>query len=310
MNEITTTTDNKQVAQRSEFEALANKYLSNCGQQIPNGKAQEFIEIAKALNLNPFKREIYMVGYGEKYNIVTGYEVYLKRAERSGKLNGWSVDVSGNFILTQKGTLDPKSNLRADLTIYRKDWEKPFKFSVFISEVVQTKKDGTVNSMWRKMPAFMIRKDCIAQGFRMCFPDELGGMPYVEGELGDGDEKEIKVADVTRVETESVEPSQPYTPPTPPMQTVEDAQIVNKVEVVEETKPISQPVQSQITVNDMINALNNWCKQYKKALNVNLRTGQNPYSMVADALDCGSDGEIIAIYNRTKQYLNRCGINA
>ena len=70
-----------------------------------NEKEQgQFIEIATAYNLNPFKREIYCVPYmsnvkkpdgswtkERKLSIITGYEVYLKRAERTGLLNGWTV---------------------------------------------------------------------------------------------------------------------------------------------------------------------------------------------------------------------------
>ena len=34
-----------------------------------------------------------------------------------------------------------------------------------------------------KMPSFMLRKVCIAQGFRLAFPDDLGSMPYIPEEL-------------------------------------------------------------------------------------------------------------------------------
>ena len=33
------------------------------------------------------------------------------------------------------------------------------------------------------MPIFMMKKVCIEQGFRLCFPDEMGGMPYGEEEV-------------------------------------------------------------------------------------------------------------------------------
>ena len=67
---------------------------------------QQFISIAQAYNLNPFKREIYCTPYetnvknqdgtwGKKrqLSIVTGYEAYLKRAERLGMLDGWEVEI-------------------------------------------------------------------------------------------------------------------------------------------------------------------------------------------------------------------------
>ena len=33
------------------------------------------------------------------------------------------------------------------------------------------------------MPEFMIKKVCIGQGFRLAFPNELGGLPYLQEEL-------------------------------------------------------------------------------------------------------------------------------
>ena len=56
---------------------------------------KQFVSIALAYRLNPFKREIYAIPYntknykGEwerKLSIITGYEVYLKRAERCADL--------------------------------------------------------------------------------------------------------------------------------------------------------------------------------------------------------------------------------
>ena len=147
-----------------------------------------FIEIAQAFQLNPFKREIYCNSYGEgekrQTSIITGYEVYIKRAERTGKLNGWEVKVEGTM-----------PNLKALITIYRKDWDKTFTHEVYFDEVCQRKKDGRLNSIWAKMPKFMTKKVAIAQGFRLCFSDELGGMPYTADELPQ-EEKESKPVEI------------------------------------------------------------------------------------------------------------------
>jgi len=145
------------------------------GQLAPNEKRQ-FVEVAVAYGLNPFKREIYCVPYGKekerKLSIITGYEVYIKRAERSGKLSGWEVRTEGTG-----------QTMKAVITIWRKDWSHPFTHEAFFSECVQTKYDGTPTHFWKKMPALMLKKVCISQGFRLAFPDELGGMPYTADEL-------------------------------------------------------------------------------------------------------------------------------
>lgn len=137
-----------------------------------------FINIATAFNLNPFKREIYCVAYGSgdfrSLSIVTGYEVYLKRAERIGKLDGWSTQV--------KGVGDEMSVI---VTIHRKDWAHPFYHEVYFKEVAQRNKNGELSGFWKKSPIFMTKKVAIAQAFRLCFPDEFGGMPYANDELPD-----------------------------------------------------------------------------------------------------------------------------
>lgn len=170
MTDVMVVSQGNEVA--TDYKNTAIEYLKGMGMNLPQKYANQFVELCKAFSLNPFKRECYAVGYGDNWNIITGYEVYIKRAERTGKLDGWDCKVTGTG-----------NEMVAELTIYRKDWSNPFHHYVLFTEAVQTKKDGTVNSMWTKMPSFMLRKVCIAQGFRLCFPDELGGMPYTSDEL-------------------------------------------------------------------------------------------------------------------------------
>lgn len=37
------------------------------------------------------------------------------------------------------------------------------------------------------MPCFQLKKVCISQAFRLCFPDERGGLPYDAAELPDAE---------------------------------------------------------------------------------------------------------------------------
>jgi phage recombination protein Bet len=178
-NEVTVTKKNE-VIQQVDMQTIV-EYLDSTGltkKLMPNEKTM-FINIAQLYGLNPFKREIYCNVYGEgqyrQCSIITGYEVYLKRADRLGKLDGWDASLDGKV---SDGTLS------ATITIYRKDWSHPFKHTVYYREVVQTKKDGTPNRFWQTQPTFMTRKVAVAQAFRLCFPDEFGGMPYTNDELG------------------------------------------------------------------------------------------------------------------------------
>jgi phage recombination protein Bet len=174
-------------------------YLEAFGltEQLSRQEAEQFVEIAKAYQLNPFKREIYCIPYGQgekrKLSIITGYESYLKRAERLGILAGWRAWTEGSFeviedvkeIPTKNGGIWKKTvrlpvgDLVAKVEIHRKDWEKPFLHEVYLEEYAQE------NEMWASKPRTMLKKVAIAQAFRMVFPDEFGGMPYTQDELPD-----------------------------------------------------------------------------------------------------------------------------
>ena len=167
-----------QVAENEISENKLIEYLDSTGMtnKLQPNEKKMFVNIAREFHLNPFKREIHVSVYGEgqyrNLSIITGYEVYIKRAERTGKLNGWKCWTEG-----------VGNNLVAKIQIFRKDWDKPFEHEVYYEEAAQFTKDNKPNRVWSKMPKFMLRKVCIGQGFRLCFSDDLGGMPYEEVEL-------------------------------------------------------------------------------------------------------------------------------
>lgn len=136
---------------------------------------EAFIKIAEHLGLDPWERQIYFARYGGKFSPVVGYQAYLQRAERTLVLDGWNCIVDNDDNPT-----------KATLTIHRKDWKEPFVWETLRAEVAYTysKKAGrTERALHKSQPAFQLKKCCISQGFRMCFPTELGGMPYIREEL-------------------------------------------------------------------------------------------------------------------------------
>ncbi|WP_116963069.1 RecT family recombinase [Fastidiosibacter lacustris] len=142
------------------------KYLESMGNNLNPVHRTQFVELAKAFNLNPFLRQIHGIAYGDNFNIVVGYEVYIQRAERSGQLAGWKAWTEG-----------VAPNLKACIEIKRKDWSEPFYHEVYFDEYAQN------NQMWKSKPRTMLKKVAIAQGFRMAFSVELGGIPYTQDEL-------------------------------------------------------------------------------------------------------------------------------
>jgi len=124
------------------------------------------LALAKKLGLDPLKREVYFLPFKSTVQIVISYLEYVKRAERSGKLDGWTVklgkDEFGEF---------------AEVEIYRKDWSNPFRWKVYLNEV---RKD---TPSWKTMPLFMLRKVAISQAFRLAFPEETSELPLEEEEV-------------------------------------------------------------------------------------------------------------------------------
>jgi len=158
-------------------EKVIEDFLFSSGAKLTPQQKTMFVNLALQFGLNPFKREIYCIPFGNGFNYVTGYQVYISRAESTGKLDGWEVDV----IRDQNGKV---TGARA--FIYRKDWSKPFIWEVSLNEFAK----NTGN--WKTMPEFMIKKVCIAQAFRLCFPNEFSGMPYIAEEIACEDVIEVQ----------------------------------------------------------------------------------------------------------------------
>ena len=167
-NELTTTTEMSE----AQIKALCMDYLKQTNSNLlPNEQAQ-FMAISCAFGLNPYKKEVYPIAYGQgnnrKLSIIVGYEVYLKRAESYKQYDGYVVEWEGNG-----------ADLRAKCTVYRKDRNHPTVSTVWLREYTQN------NSMWNTKPHVMLEKVAIATALRRAFPVEMGGMPYIADELPD-----------------------------------------------------------------------------------------------------------------------------
>lgn len=139
-----------------------------------------FLNQCQMFQLNPFKREIYLIKYGSyPAQIVVGYETYLKRAERSKQWDGMESGIKGSL---------KKRDLVAWAKIYRKDWKRPLYHEVDYDEFVKKTKENEVTRFWEKMPKTMLKKVAISQAFRLAFPDEMAGMPYIVEEIDRVDE--------------------------------------------------------------------------------------------------------------------------
>lgn len=152
-------------------EETIEKFLSASQSKLLPEEKTMFSHIARALNLNPFLRQIYVIAYntqqGRKLSIVVSYMEYIKRALRTGLVNGWHAEP----LYDKDGKLDGSK-----IIILRKDWATPFEWTVRFSEFDKK------NSIWQQQPSFQITKVAISQGFRLCFPEETADLPLSDAE--------------------------------------------------------------------------------------------------------------------------------
>ena len=165
-NEIVATSEQNQITAK-----LLSDYFATLTDKLTEVQRNQFAAVAQAFGLNPFKREIYATTYRNKdgqtvMSIVTGYEVYLKRAAMNPNYNGFETNfqvVNGEMGCTCK--------------VYRKDRTMPVTSTVWMSEY------STGRSLWASKPRMMLEKVAIATAFRRAFPCDFGGMPYTTDEL-------------------------------------------------------------------------------------------------------------------------------
>lgn len=169
-------------------QADLDAYLFGTGTKLTEPQKKLFYGIALSFNLNPMKKEVYAVAYGANFNIITGYEVYLKRADRTGLLDGWEATVQGDG-----------DKMVATCTIWRKDRSKPVVIQAWGPEY------NTGQSLWKTKPRTMLRKVAIAQAFRMAFPDDLGGMPYTSEEIAAGASQELEYTPLDQLAEKTAE---------------------------------------------------------------------------------------------------------
>lgn len=160
--------NNALVASANVAEQVLYDYLETLTDKLTAPQRKQFIAVAQAFNLNPFKREIYAVYYNGKLSIITGYEVYLKRAAMCPQYDGFET----NF-----GTSN--NQVYCECNVYRKDLSHATKSIVWMSEYKQE------FGLWKSKPRMMLEKVAIATAFRRAFPVEFGGMPYTRDELPD-----------------------------------------------------------------------------------------------------------------------------
>lgn len=148
-----------------------------------------FTELCKVRKLNPFLQEAYLIKYSNSVpaQLVVGKDAILKRAVLNPNYDGMEsgVILENNDtleIIERPGTFVPTNHTLVGgwAKVYVKNRKYPSYASVNLSEVAQTKKDGTLNSNWAGKPATMVEKVAKVRALREAFVEDLGGMYEAE----------------------------------------------------------------------------------------------------------------------------------
>jgi phage recombination protein Bet len=217
------TTENKnavavQAAEQNKVtKQLCLEYIKSQNTDLTEGEFAQYAAVATTLNLNPFLREIYPIKYNGKMTLVTGYQVYIRRAEEFPQYDGFDTQFEG-----------AGKDLCCICNVYRKDRTRPVTARVYFAEYTQN------NSMWNGKPHVMLEKVAIGTAFRRAFPTEFGGMPYTSEEIRAEDE--LKAQGYTEVQ-QAAPVAQPEQPKAAKTQDEKDANWKKMCDEIREKNP-------------------------------------------------------------------------
>lgn len=166
--------------------SIVKNYLVNGNGAVTNQEVVMFLNLCKAQRLNPFLREAYLIKFGSQpATIVTGKEVFTKRARRNKDFAGYE---AGIIVQEESGELEYRSGtlhlenehiVGGWAKVHIRGYECPVESSVSFDEYC-LKKDGHPASNWASKPGTMIRKVALVQALREAFPEDLQGMYSAE----------------------------------------------------------------------------------------------------------------------------------
>lgn len=174
-------------------------------EKASDGDLAVFFHVCKRSGLDPFARQIYMIGRYErvqidgqwtrvlKQTIQTGIDGYRLIGRRAASKAGHKLSVSAPLWRhPDSGWQDVWSGqwgypIAAKVRITR-DGE-PFVGVAMFDEYKQTNRDGHLTAMWAQRPAGMLAKCAEALAWRMAFPQDLAGI-YTDDEMAHADSAE------------------------------------------------------------------------------------------------------------------------
>lgn len=157
-------------------------------QNAPPADLAVFLNFAQRTGLDPFARQIYMIGRnsqgGKKWTIQASIDGLRIVAERSGDYAGQvGPEYCGPDGQWRDTWVAAEPPVAARVGVLRNGFQAPLYAVAYFDEYVQTDRDGRPTSMWATKPRLMIAKCAEALALRKAFPNDLAGL-YTADEMG------------------------------------------------------------------------------------------------------------------------------
>jgi len=156
---------------------------------IPSGAPPAIVSVFATMcaqhGLSPFKREIYLLQYKDRYSYIVGIDGMRAKAARTGLLAGkddvkFDLQPDGSFKTAAQLAAEKQRPVSATVTVYKVvgNIRCPFTKTVLFSEYYPANPHST--SKWLSMPFNMIEKCAEAAALRSAFADECAGLHIEE----------------------------------------------------------------------------------------------------------------------------------
>ena len=187
-----TSRDGQEIA--LSFQNIRNYLVSGNKEKVTEQELMFFMAICKSRGLNPYKKDAYLIKYGDDpAAIVTSIDYFRARARAQKDCVGWK---KGIILKDKEGKVKDSAGLIQDgeallggfFEATPQGWKEPFRLEVNLKGYVKKTREGKVTKFWSEdnQPS-QIAKVAESQGLRTLWPDEFQGI-Y--------EETEIKAADI------------------------------------------------------------------------------------------------------------------
>jgi phage recombination protein Bet len=180
--------------------------------EAPLGDQMVFLHVAQRTGLDPFARQIHMIGRkdketgAKKWTIQTAIDGFRVVSERHPQYAGvLDAEWCGDDGVWRDVWVGKKPPVAARFTVIRRGWEHPVRAVAHYDEYVQTKYNGEPNSMWATKPAHMLAKCAEALARRRAFPQDLASV-YTDEEMAHVDNPPRVIIQPEREQSAEPEP--------------------------------------------------------------------------------------------------------